>query len=607
MPTPAPPEPATATPGGPGLWGPASPGRAFLIASLGILLAEVATFLLPTMRRPELALQVLVAELSTHLILSLPLIFIFFVRPLADSNRQRDQAQRDLQNLVEDLGATVQARAQELQATHQTLGEEVRLRSRADARNHLQTRLLEVVPQAIVATGKAGLIVFWNPTATTLFGWSEAEAMGQTLALVTSFPASAFQGGLSGLGGTSGWEGEILARRKDGLSFQADLTVSPMRRQDGSLAGFVYTFMDITQKRQAEDALRQSEEKYLTLVESAPTGIFITRKGTFLFVNQRLCDMLRMPRTTLEGVGRAESFVHPEDWPRIRGIWSARLSGAGPSVDSECRIITARKEVRWISGRTTVVNYGGEPALLGNIQDVTERHLAEEDLRASQQALHHLSARLMTAQEGERQRIAQELHDSIGQSLSAIKFMVERAMDVTCPMGREDHLAPLQAVVPVIQASVEEVRRISMALRPSTLDDLGLIATLAWFSREFQGIFPGIAVERRIQVVEAQVPESLKISMFRIVQEAMNNAAKHGEPERITLGLERLETCLRLTVADDGVGFDVGAKRVLDGDGGYGLVSMRERAELGGGTLQVASAPGQGTRVVAEWPMPALD
>jgi len=575
--------------------------RAVLIVFFAILAAELVTISLEGAHHPDLNYRVFIEDIGAHFLLSMPLIYFFFVRPLSRSNRDKAAAEDALRDLVEHLDQTVQERTRELEVANRSVVEEAKERSKADARNHLRTRMLEVVPQAVIATGKGGAIVYWNRTAEWLFGWTEQEVLGETLALVTSFPVSAFKNGLSGIGGASGWKGEIQAQRRGGAMFPAFLTSSPMRRQDETLAGFVYTFIDISDQKEAEAALRLSEEKYVTLVESSPTGIFIAREGRIQFANQQLCEMVGRYRDELKGT-QVTDIIHPDDWPMVRDLWRDRLAGTGPNQDTECRILTAKGEVRWVSGRTTVIRVQGETALLGNIQDITARHLAEEGLKESQRVLHHLSLRLMTAQEGERKRIAQELHDSIGQSLSAIKFMVERALEVTCPLGRADHIQPLQAVIPVIQASVEEVRRISMALRPSTLDDLGLLATLAWFSREFTSTYPHLEVERQIEVREAEVPDALRISIFRIVQEAMNNAAKHAQAKKIILSLRSVFGLIQLVVADDGVGFDPAIKRQADASGGFGLASMRERTELTGGNLIVHSEPGQGTVVTAQWP-----
>ena len=143
-----------------------------------------------------------------------------------------------------------------------------------------------------------------------------------------------------------------------------------------------------------------------------------------------------------------------------------------------------------------------------------------------------------------------------------------------------------------------------MALRPSTLDDLGVLATISWLCREFQGTYPQILVEQKIQVAEEQIPDLLKTVVFRIIQEALNNIGKHSQAGQIKIHLARKDLRLQLDIRDNGVGFKF--KHLPASDGftrGMGLTGMKERAELSGGTLMIISQPGKGTRIQAIWPL----
>jgi signal transduction histidine kinase len=228
----------------------------------------------------------------------------------------------------------------------------------------------------------------------------------------------------------------------------------------------------------------------------------------------------------------------------------------------------------------------------------------ENRVRLRTEQLQRLSARLITAQESERKRVAQELHDSLGQSLSAIKMMGERALCGVCAQGLAGHMSGMESLMRVVQSTVDDVRRISMALRPSTLDDLGLLSTFSWLTREFQVAYPNIQVEKVVEIEESWIPEPLKITLFRVVQEALNNAAKHSQADKIIFTLKRIEGALRLTIEDNGVGFDTTARRIPNPGGGHGLPSMRERTELSGGHFTLASAPGSGTQIEASWLVP---
>jgi len=156
----------------------------------------------------------------------------------------------------------------------------------------------------------------------------------------------------------------------------------------------------------------------------------------------------------------------------------------------------------------------------------------------------------------------------------------------------------------ILSGAIEEVRRISMDLRPSMLDDLGILPTLNWFLRGFKTSHPLIQVNKRIRVAEEAIPEAFKITLFRIVQEALHNAAQHGHASVISLTLSLARGTLTLNVVDNGTGFDPAAVNRASTGAGLGLSSMRERTEFSGGTFQVASAPGAGTQLLACWPLP---
>jgi signal transduction histidine kinase len=198
--------------------------------------------------------------------------------------------------------------------------------------------------------------------------------------------------------------------------------------------------------------------------------------------------------------------------------------------------------------------------------------------------------------------VALELHDGIGQGLSAVKFGLENGLqkiERNDFQGAGDALKPL---VPVIQQTVEDVRRMARNLWPSILDDLGILAALSWFIREYEKIYAPIVVERRIELEEKDVPNELKIIFFRIIQEALNNIAKHSGAQRVLLSLGKKDAEILLTIRDQGRGFEV--EKTLSGDSsgrGLGLASMKERAELSGGRFQINSQLGEGTVIKASW------
>ncbi|MGH8580304.1 MAG: sensor histidine kinase [Gammaproteobacteria bacterium] len=216
-----------------------------------------------------------------------------------------------------------------------------------------------------------------------------------------------------------------------------------------------------------------------------------------------------------------------------------------------------------------------------------------------------LVIQLMTAQEDERKRIAAELHDGIGQSLSAIKYGLEnelRKLTHSRPRGGEVHA--LEAVTQGIQEAIGELRQIAMGLRPAMLEDLGILSTLDWFCRTYHSTHPQINVAKRYALEERDIPPELKVAIYRIVQEAFNNVAKHARADEVTLELEKTKTTILLLIKDNGRGFDVperGNPAIREGVG-FGLTSMRQRAASLGGAFKLSSAS-SGTSVEVYWPL----
>lgn len=235
--------------------------------------------------------------------------------------------------------------------------------------------------------------------------------------------------------------------------------------------------------------------------------------------------------------------------------------------------------------------------------EVLRRRGVEATLRRSRNELAELSAQLIRAQEGERRLIARELHDSVGQSLSAVKYTVERALSMVRQPQLGDPGAVLALSVRRIQESAEAIRAISANLRPRILDDLGAASAVQWFCREFAETYPAIAVRVELGVADGAVPGRLTTVVYRCLQELMNNVAKHAQANTVWVRLRRTAGSLELQVRDDGVG--IVPRRAGRTAGGAGLRNLRERAQMTGGQFRIGapsgSVPGVRARVI--WPL----
>ncbi|MBT8331329.1 MAG: PAS domain S-box protein [Deltaproteobacteria bacterium] len=357
----------------------------------------------------------------------------------------------------------------------------------------------------------------------------------------------------------------------------------------------------IAECEQAKVALRESELKYATLVEDALIGVYITQDERIEFANDKFAGIYGYSKAELIGRDSLD-LVHPDDRQRVKKLRRKRIRGEKVPVEYESRGLKKNGDIIWVTRSYSRIDFRGRPAISGIVADISKRRRAEEALRKSDKELRVLSNQLLSAEEKERKRIARELHDSIGQALSAIKFSVENALRELGAAEKPMDLGSLEAVIPLTQKTIEEVRRIVKDLRPSILDDLGILATIKWFCREFQNVCSGIRIETTIDIQENDIPLYLKTTIYRIMQEALNNVSKHSKASVVSLQLQKTKTGIDLTIQDNGRGFNLqqvtGIKTSLRG---FGLASMRERAEMSGGRFAVNSAIETGTTIGVVW------
>ena len=294
--------------------------------------------------------------------------------------------------------------------------------------------------------------------------------------------------------------------------------------------------------------------------------------------------------------------VDPEDRERMSELVRRSLEERQP-FEVEYRIVRNDGEVRTIHARAQFVPDGERLArrAIGIAQDVTDRKRAEADLHESRERLVALSKRLIEVQETERHRISRELHDEIGQALTALKINLLVARRPGDDDGeRDDRLADSLRIV---ETAIRQVRDISLALRPSLLDDLGLVSALRWYV-DSQAQRAGLEARFEAEPPEIRLAPHLEIGAYRIVQEALTNVVRHARAKRVEARIEQTGKKLRLSIRDDGVGFDVAAARQRARRGtSLGLLTMSERARLLGGSLVIHSTPRRGVEVRVTLPL----
>jgi two-component system sensor histidine kinase UhpB len=361
---------------------------------------------------------------------------------------------------------------------------------------------------------------------------------------------------------------------------------------------------DVTEQRRAEQALRRTDEKYRDILRHMDEVVYVLAPAGDTWRDVRL-ELVSGSLERLLGYTPQEFQADPDLFFRVmhhgdradaRLAMRAAVRGGKPGAREfrlrhkhtgayhwfEDRMIPQR------DGTGTVVS------VLGVARDVTARKAVDRALRASRLRLRRLSRRLLEVQEEERGRIARELHDEVGQGLTAVKMHV--AALSRCPAERERRAAECAEL---IEQSIQLVRSLSVELRPPTLDELGLAAALTTLARR-QAELAGLVLELDVPPLAHRPSPDVEQACFRIAQEACTNVLRHARASRLGIALREERRALVLTVWDDGVGIrsaDKGRRQ------GVGLAGMRERAQLAGGTLGIRSQAGR-TTVRARFPHP---
>ena len=343
-----------------------------------------------------------------------------------------------------------------------------------------------------------------------------------------------------------------------------------------------------------------SRELYEELYENAPCGYHsLDSRGVVIQMNGTELRWLGYGREEVVGKVRLAELLAGASAERFERAF-ARLKERGRVSDVEVEVRRKDGTVFPALLNATAVrdSQGRFRESRASVFDVTRRRMAEDEARGYAQRLKGIARRAGEIQENERRHLAQELHDRVGQNLTAL------TLNLNIVKGQVDAgegaaiLARLDDSLKLLDATVESIRGVMSELRPAVLDDYGLAAALRWYAEDF-GRRTGIAtaVAERDAARLAPLVEGV---LFRIAQEALTNVVKHAGASRVQIGLGMQAGMLRLSVADDGRGFDAMRLQPPTRQGGWGLMIMRERAESAGGRLRVDTAPGQGTCVVVE-------
>jgi PAS domain S-box-containing protein len=383
---------------------------------------------------------------------------------------------------------------------------------------------------------------------------------------------------------------ESVHCRKDGTTFPVEINVKLVKLEKVYRLAVV---RNITGRKLAEKALRESEERYRELFENAKDAIYVhDLSGRYVSVNRAA--------EALSGYSRAEilgkhysNFLAPRNLKHARTNLCKKLDEAHETI-YEVFMITKDKRAVPVEVSSRLIHENGVPiGVQGIVRDITERKRAQE-------ALQNYSRRLIEAQEAERQHIARELHDEIGQVLTAVKINLQSIQRLGPDAA---WMPPLDESIGIVDEALGRVRELSIELRPSLLDDLGLSAALRWYVDRYAQR-TGIRAEVTNGFEEqGRLPRELETACFRIAQEALTNVVRHARAKSVSVQLEHVRDKLVLTISDDGIGFDIeGLFNNASTVAALGLRGMEERALAVGGKLELESFVPDGTQVRATFP-----
>jgi PAS domain S-box-containing protein len=404
--------------------------------------------------------------------------------------------------------------------------------------------------------------------------------------------------------GRTGFESEATLQTLQGEKKNILLSLS-FPEEQYRLTDVLVTIMDITQRKEAEAALQASQVLLDKTFASLEEAVFVVDIPSRRIVTCNPAVEKLFGYSVHEVIGRNTEVLHVN-----RELYEDFGRELFRALDTE-GIFRCEFQMRHKDGTifltehtvTQISDSAGRPShVVSVVRDITERKKAEEALSRSEEQLRKLSALLLEAHESERKTVARELHDSIGASLTAVKFGLERKLHAI-EQGKPISGARLEDLLALVQGAMTEARRIQQNLRPLVLDELGVAVAIRSFCGDFQKIYPHIEISHDLSVREEDVPGPLKIVIYRISQEALNNVAKHSRASAVTLSLRKAKDHLDLAIRDNGVGFDLehesqSARRHF----GLGLASMKERTQLAGGAFTLTSGKGRGTTIHARWP-----
>ncbi|MDR3566535.1 MAG: GAF domain-containing protein [Syntrophobacteraceae bacterium] len=383
---------------------------------------------------------------------------------------------------------------------------------------------------------------------------------------------------------------------------------------------------ELAVRKKAEERLWESEKRFRTYLRASSQVLY--RMNADWSVALEITSPSSLVRPTAHNPNWLKEYIIEEDQPMVvaavrkamrqkcvfqlehrarktDGTIARVFSRAVPLLDSK------GETIEWLGAALDITRRKQMEEALGkakaDMELRVEKRTAElqninEKLRIANETLHRMPSKLIDAQEEERKRLSSKLHDSISQTLAALKYRIEHTLATFRNGSFDEGLSLTEKLPPVLQHAIDDTRTIYMGLRPKVLEDFGVVAALKWYRDELLHLYPERHIELAASIEEDQIPAELVTPIFRIAQEALNNVYKHSKAQWVDVFLSLNGGGIELIVSDDGKGMDLDHTLESSAARSLGLIGMKERAELTGGNLSIESAPDEGTTVRVQWP-----
>jgi len=469
-------------------------------------------------------------------------------------------------------------------------------RKAAEEALQLQSQITRNLSEGIVLVrDEDNTIVYTNSQLDRMFGYSTGEMNGQPVAILL---ADKEQGHstldiiTSALDQKGSWSGEVLNRSKDGSTFWSWVSITSFLHPTYGTV-WVGTQNNIEQRKAIEAELEKEKRKAQMYLDVAGSMFLVVEKDrTISLINQKGCEILGYPEEEILGKDWFTHFIPEAERQKVTSVFDQAMHGDIRPIEYIVnRVVTRHQGERLIEWHNTIVHdeEGNPVSGLSSGVDITEKTLAE---KAMTQAL-------IEGQEIERKRIAKELHDGLGQSLTAIRLHLS-ALESDMQQFNDKNQSSLEKLKFILQSTVQEVKTISRDLMPSILQDYGLVKAVEFLCQTIDDANE-IQVQFQQYGMDSKLDQTQTVGLYRVAQELINNAVKHSGARRVNVQLIGHEESVVLMVEDDGKGFD--STTSDDAHPTFGLKNVETRVKSLSGTLEIDSRPGSGTFATVEIPL----